>query len=59
MHFKTLLFTASAALVAAQDPVALTAALSSTPELSQLNTILEGFPDREFSCILDVAAANP
>ncbi|KAF2215103.1 hypothetical protein CERZMDRAFT_109891 [Cercospora zeae-maydis SCOH1-5] len=48
MQFKTLLVAASAALVSAQDatqPVALTDALSNTPELSSLNEILGGFPD--------------
>lgn len=47
MQFKALTLTASAALVAAQGPVALTDALTNTPELSQLNQILGGFPERE------------
>ncbi|GIZ45784.1 hypothetical protein CKM354_000893700 [Cercospora kikuchii] len=48
MQFKNLLFAAAAALVSAQDaaaPPALADALSTTEDLSSLNTVLQGFPD--------------
>lgn len=51
MQFKNLLFAAAAALVSAQDaaaPPALADALSTTDDLSSLNTVLQGFPDREY-----------